>query len=102
MKNIAPLLLPPRLWVFVVDVLFRLIPGVPYFLPATVSCVFGMVRTAFQVVSPSLSADDRGVGATGLFRKLYDAYPSDNALSGTCMAGQLLDEGYEQLQANGR
>ncbi|CAN0217812.1 unnamed protein product, partial [Ectocarpus sp. 6 AP-2014] len=55
-----------------------------------------------EVVSPSLSADDGGVGATGLFRKLYDAYPSDNALSGTCMAGQLLDEGYEQEQANGR
>lgn len=60
------------------------------------------VLVVVQVVSPSLSADDGGVGATGLFRKLYDAYPSDNALSGTCMAGQLLDEGYEQEQANGR
>ncbi|CAM9752924.1 unnamed protein product, partial [Hapterophycus canaliculatus] len=49
-----------------------------------------------------LSADDGGVAATGLFRKVYDAYPSENALRGTCMLGQLLDEGYEQEQANGR
>ncbi|CAM9356698.1 unnamed protein product [Pylaiella littoralis] len=55
-----------------------------------------------EVVSPSLSVDDGGVTATGLFRKRYDAFPSDNALGGTCMAGQLLDEGYEQEQANGR
>lgn len=55
-----------------------------------------------QVVSPSLSVDDGGVSATGLFRKRYDAYPSENALGGTCMEGQLLDEGYAQEQANGR
>eukprot|EP00752_Nemacystus_decipiens_P007485 g6687.t1 len=54
-----------------------------------------------EVVSPTLSADD-GVTAAGLFRKRYDAYPEDNALGGTCMAGQLLDEGYLQEQANGR
>lgn len=53
------------------------------------------------MVSPSLSPDE-GVETTGLFRKKYDAYPSDNALGGTCMEGQLLEEGYEQEQANGR
>lgn len=53
------------------------------------------------MVSPTLS-DDEGVAAAGLFRKRYDAYPADNALGGTCMAGQLLDEGYLQEQANGR
>lgn len=53
------------------------------------------------MVSPTLSADE-GVTAAGLFRKRYDAYPEDNALGGTCMEGQLLDEGYLQEQANGR
>lgn len=54
-----------------------------------------------QVTSPSLSSDDGGVAATGLFRKRYDAFPSKNGLRGTCMLGQLLDEGYRQMQDNG-
>lgn len=54
-----------------------------------------------QVTSPSLSSDDGGVAATGLFRKRYDAFPSKNELRGTCMVGQLLDEGYQQMQDNG-
>eukprot|EP00903_Cladosiphon_okamuranus_P013039 g12166.t1 len=54
-----------------------------------------------EVVSPTLSVDE-GVAEAGLFRKRYDAYPEDNALGGTCMEGQLLDEGYLQEQANGR
>lgn len=71
-----------------------------------VSCVYVSVqsvdRTApTQVVSPTLS-EDEGVTTAGLFRKRYDAYPSENALGGTCMQGQLLDEGYLQEQANGR
>lgn len=53
------------------------------------------------MVSPTLS-DDQGVTAAGLFRKRYDAYPDHNSLGGTCMEGQLLDEGYLQEQANGR
>lgn len=55
-----------------------------------------------QVVAPSLPSADEGATTAGLFRKKYDAFPDKNALGGTCMVGQLLDEGYTQEQANGR
>ena len=61
-----------------------------------------LLRFGFlQVVSSTPHSDGGGDAAAGLFRKRYDAYPSGNALGGTCMVGQLLDEGYEQERANG-
>ncbi|CAN0291846.1 unnamed protein product [Discosporangium mesarthrocarpum] len=38
----------------------------------------------------------------GLFQKLYDAFPADNALGGTCMMGQLIQDGFDQQIENGR
>ncbi|CAM9185661.1 unnamed protein product [Phaeothamnion confervicola] len=37
-----------------------------------------------------------------LFRKLYDAFPKRNLLGGTCLVGQLIEEGFVQELRNGR
>jgi hypothetical protein len=54
--------------------------------------------TELMLTSPSYTADTRS--APWLFRKLYDG--SANYLGGNCYTGQLLYEGYQQEQTNGR
>lgn len=54
--------------------------------------------TELMVESPSLYDPNRPSPA--LFRKIYDASPT--YLKGNCFTGQLLPEGYQQQQANGR
>ncbi|CAM9911264.1 unnamed protein product [Choristocarpus tenellus] len=54
-----------------------------------------------EVVAPSPGAGSPPENLLGLFQKTYDAYPSNNLLGGTCMLGQLIDEGFEQEKQNG-
>lgn len=62
---------------------------------------FSAVNERAQVVASSPGTGGEGSRVSGLFRKRYDAHPSQNALGGTCVLGQLLDEGYEQEELNG-
>jgi hypothetical protein len=54
--------------------------------------------TELMIPSPSSKAQNRP--SPWLFRKLYDA--GDNLLGGNCLTGQLLIEGYHQLESLGR
>lgn len=54
--------------------------------------------TELMLASPSYTDPNRP--APWLFRKLYDGSP--DLLGGNCYTGQLLSEGYEQEEANGK